>query len=131
MYNQERHVPAIQYKFKRERIVATLKEYMASPSFALLGGCPTVTSTTSSHRATPNNSTAVTLLATRPAGSATCYRFGRSNGGTDGGGGTCTRLALKFMFIWHNVPCVHKPFATVAQCIMNSFHRGQVIEPEP
>jgi len=131
MYNQERHVPAIQYKFKRERIVATLKEYMASPSFALLGGCPTVTSTTSSHRATPNNSTAVTLLATRPAGSATCYRFGRSNGGTDGGGGTCTRLALKFMFIWHNVPCVHKPFATVAQCIMNSFHRGQVIAPEP
>jgi len=45
--------------------------------------------------------------------------------------GACTRLVLKFMFIWHNVPCVHKPFAAVAQCMMNSLHRGQVIEPEP
>jgi len=43
----------------------------------------------------------------------------------------CTRLVLKFMFIWHNVPCVHKPFATVAQCIMNSFHGGQVFASEP
>jgi len=88
MYNQERHVPAMQYKFKRKRIVATLKEYMASPSFALLGGRPTVTSTTSSNRTTPNNSTAVTSLATRPTGSTTRYRFSRSNGGTNGGGGT-------------------------------------------
>ena len=23
---------------------------------------------------------------------------------------------LKFMFTWHNVPCVHSPFAAVAQC---------------
>jgi len=34
-------------------------------------------------------------------------------------GGRCTRLVLKFMFIWCNVPCVHKPFATVAQCTNN------------
>jgi len=79
MYNQERHVPAMQYKFKRERIVATLKEYMASPSFTLLGGCPTVASTTPSNRTTPSNNTAMTSLMTRPAGSATRYRFSRSN----------------------------------------------------
>jgi len=76
LYNQERHVPAMQYKFKRERIVATLKEHMASPSFLLLGGHPTAT--------TPTSSTAVTSLTTRPAGSNTRYRFGRSNGGTNG-----------------------------------------------
>jgi len=88
MYNQEWHVPAMQCKFSRERIVATLKEYMASPSFTLLGRCPTVTSTTPSNRTTPNNNTAVTLLTTCSTGSATRYRFSRSNGGTNGGGGT-------------------------------------------
>jgi len=88
MYNQERHVPAMQYKFKRERIVDTLKEYMASPSFALLGGRPTVTSAHPSARATSSNNKAVTTLTTRPAGSNTRYRFSRSNGGTNGGGGT-------------------------------------------
>jgi len=69
-------------------LAATLKEYMASPSFALLGGRPTVTSTTLSNRTAPNNSTAVTLLATHPTGSTTRYRFSRSNGGTNGGDGT-------------------------------------------
>jgi len=88
LYNQERHVPAMQYKFSRERIVAMLKEYMASPSFTLLGGRPTVASTTHSNRTTPSNSTAVTSLTTRPTGSTTRYRFSRSNGGTNGGGGT-------------------------------------------
>jgi len=43
----------------------------------------------------------------------------------------CTRLVLKFMFICDNVTCVHKPFAAVAQCIMNSFHGGQVFASEP
>jgi len=79
LYNQERHVPAMQCKFTRERIVATLKEHMASPSFLLLG--PMVTSTT------PTSSTAVTSLMTRPAGSNTRYRFSRSNGGGGTGGG--------------------------------------------
>jgi len=84
LYKQER---AMKYKFSRERIVATLKECMASPSFTLLGGRPTVASTTPSNRTTPSNSTAVTSLTTRPTGSATHYRFSRSNGGTNGGGG--------------------------------------------
>ena len=86
MYNQECHVPAMQYKFTRERIVTTLKEYMASPSFALLGG-RTTTSSHPSPRATSNGTNAVTTLTTRPAAGATRYRFGRSNGGTSGGGG--------------------------------------------
>jgi len=38
--NQERHVPTMQCKFSRERIVAALKEHMASPSFVPLGGRP-------------------------------------------------------------------------------------------
>jgi len=38
LYNKEQHVPTMQHKFLRKRIVAALKEYMASPSFALLGG---------------------------------------------------------------------------------------------
>ena len=95
LHNQERHVPAMQYKFTRERIVAALKEHMASPSFVLLGRRSTVASTA------PTSSTAATSLTTRPAGSnarpagsnarpagsnARC-RFSRSNGGTSGGGG--------------------------------------------
>jgi len=88
MHNQERHVPAMQYKLKRKRIVATLKEHMASPSFALLGGRPTVTSAHPSTRATSSNNNVVTTLTTRPAGSNTRYRFSRSNGGTNGSGGT-------------------------------------------
>jgi len=35
LYNQEKHVPTWQYKFKCERIVATLKEYITSPAFVL------------------------------------------------------------------------------------------------
>jgi len=78
----------MQHKFTRERIVTTLKEYMASPSFALLGGRPTVTSLHPSPRATSSSANAVTTLTTRPAGSNTRYRFSRPNGGTNGGGGT-------------------------------------------
>jgi len=87
MYNQERHVLAMQYKFTRERIVTTLKEYMASPSFTLLGGRPTVTSSHPSPRATSSSTNAVTTLTTRPAGSNARYRFSRPNGGTNGGRG--------------------------------------------
>jgi len=54
---------------------------MTSPSFVLLGGRPSVAS------ATQPNSTAVTSLTTRPAGSTTRYCFSHSNGGTNGGGG--------------------------------------------
>jgi len=86
--NQERHVLAMQHKFSRERIVATLKEYMASLSFILLGGRPAVTSVDPSTRATSSSNTAVTALTTRPAGNNTRYRFSRSNGGTNGGSGT-------------------------------------------
>jgi len=88
MYNQECHVLAMQCKFTRERIVTTLKEYMASPSFALLGGRPKVTSLQPSPRATSSSTNAVTTLTTRPAGSNTRYRFSRPNGGTNGGRGT-------------------------------------------
>jgi len=52
LYNQEKHVPTCQYKFKRERIVATLKEYIMSPAFVLMGGRPSVTSATQGSRAT-------------------------------------------------------------------------------
>jgi len=89
LYNQERHVPAMQCKFVRERIVVTLKEHMASPSFALLGGRNAVGSaaTTSSNRSTPTSSTAATSLTTRPAGSNARCHFRRSSGGTGGGSG--------------------------------------------
>jgi len=62
--NQEKHVPMLQYKFACERIVATLKEYIASPSFVLLGGrhvaTPTATTTsagTTSATARPSGTT--------------------------------------------------------------------------
>jgi len=87
IYNQERHVPAMQCKFLRERIVATLKEHMASPSFTLSGGRHEVATTAPSSRSTPTNSTAVTSLTTRPAGSNTRCRFRSSSGGTSGGSG--------------------------------------------
>jgi len=88
LYNQEKHVPTCQYKFKRERIVATLKEYIASPAFVLMGGRPSVASATQGGRATAPSAT------TRPANTgngtgATRYRFSRSNGnGSGGNGGT-------------------------------------------
>jgi len=88
LYNQERHVPAMQCKFMGERIVATLKEHMASPSFPLLGGRNAVGSAATSNRSTPTNSTAATSLTTRPAGSHTRYRFRSSSGGNGGGSGT-------------------------------------------
>jgi len=70
-----------------ERIVAALKECMASPSFALLGGRNAVVSAAASNRSAPNNSTAVTSLTTRPAGSNAWCRFRSSSGGTGGGSG--------------------------------------------
>jgi len=57
LYNQEKHVPTCQYKFKRERIVTTLKEYIASPAFVLMGGRPSVTSATQGSRATALSAT--------------------------------------------------------------------------
>jgi hypothetical protein len=36
MYDQECHVPAYEYKFKRERLVTTFNEYLALPAFRLL-----------------------------------------------------------------------------------------------
>jgi len=83
LYNQEKHVPTCQYKFKRERIIATLKEYIASPSFVLMGGRPSVTS------ATQSDGTTATSTTTCPAGTGagtTCYQFSRSNGGSGNGG---------------------------------------------
>jgi len=71
----------------RERIVATLKECMASPSFALLGGRNMVGSTAASNRSPPTNSAAVTSLTTRPAGSNALCRFRSSSGGTGGSSG--------------------------------------------
>jgi len=88
LYNQEKHVQPCQYKFKRERIVATLKEHIASPSFVLMGGRPLVTSATRGNGTTTTSTSATT----RPPGtgtgpSTTRYRFSRSNGGGGTGGG--------------------------------------------
>jgi len=81
-------VPAMQHKFNRKRIVATLKDHMASPSFALSGGRPAVTSAHPSARATSSSANAVTALTTRPAGSNARHCFSHPNGGTNGGGST-------------------------------------------
>jgi len=83
--NQGRHVPTMQYKFMRERIVATLKECVASPSFTLLGGRNTAGSTPTTSRGAPT--TAVTSLTTRPAGSNARCRYRTSSGGTGSGSG--------------------------------------------
>jgi len=74
LYNQEKHVPACWYKFTHERIVATLKEYMSSLSFVLLGGRPPVTPVT------PRSGTGTTSATARPSG-ATCCRFSPPSGG--------------------------------------------------
>jgi len=74
LYNQEKHVPACQCKFVRERIVATLKEHMASPSLVLLGRHPTVTPVAT------GNGAGTTLAIARPSGTAHC-RFSRPSGG--------------------------------------------------
>jgi len=71
IYNQERHVPSMRYMFMRKRIVATLKEYMASPSFTLLGGRNAAGSTPTTSRGAP--AAAVTSLATHPAGN-NCWK---------------------------------------------------------
>jgi len=69
-------------------MVATLKEYTASPAFVLMGGHHSTTSATPSGRATAPSAT------TRPASTgngagATRYQFNRSNGtGSGGNGGT-------------------------------------------
>jgi hypothetical protein len=38
MFEQQRYVKACQYKFTRERIVSTLREWLSGPQFQLLGG---------------------------------------------------------------------------------------------
>jgi len=74
LYNQEKHVPALQYNFTHKRIVANLKEHIASPSFVLLGGRHAVTPTATS------TSTGTTSAAARPSGT-TCHCFSRPSGG--------------------------------------------------
>jgi len=69
-------------------MVATLKEYIASPAFVLMGGRHSTTS------ATPGGRTTAPSATTRPTGTgngtgATRYQFNRSNGtGSGGNGGT-------------------------------------------
>jgi len=72
-------------KFVRERIVAALKEHMASPSFTLLGGRKKIGSTPTTSRGAPT--TAVTSLTTRPAGGNARCRYRTSNGGAGSGSG--------------------------------------------
>jgi len=57
-------------------------------SDVLSGGRPAATSAHLSTRASSGTNNVVATLTTRPAGSNTRYRFRRSNGGTNGGGGT-------------------------------------------
>ena len=86
LYNQEKDVPDCAYKFTRERIVATIKEYIDSPSFALLSGRPRSTPTVP--RTATNGVNGVSAAhVSRPTG-ATRYRFSRSNTGTGAGNGT-------------------------------------------
>jgi len=77
--NQECHVPTMRHKFMCERVVATLKEHMASPSFALLGGRILARSAPTINRGAP--AAAVTSLTARPAGSNARCRCCTSNGG--------------------------------------------------
>jgi len=86
IHNQERHVPSMRCKFVRERIVATLKEHMDSPSFALLGGRNATGSTPTTSRGA--SATAVTSLTARPAGNNAWCCCRSSSGGTNGGTGT-------------------------------------------
>jgi len=88
--NQEKHVPACQCKLKRERMVAMLKEHIASPAVVLMGGRHSTASATSSGRA------AAPSAATRPTGAgngtgATRYQFSHSNGTGSGGNGGAQR----------------------------------------
>jgi len=80
LYNQEKHVPTLQYKFARKRIIAILKEHIASPSFVLLGGRHVTTPTAT------NTSAGTTSATARPSG-ATRYCFSRTSGG---GGAQCS-----------------------------------------
>jgi len=83
LYNQEKNVPDCAYKFARERIVATIKEYLNSPSFALLSG--RTRSTPVTPRTTTNGVHGVSAAhVSRPPG-ATRYRFSRSGTGTGHG----------------------------------------------
>ena len=66
MYNQEKHVPAMAYKFTRDRITTTLKEYIESPSFEVLGGRRPTSAITSHQGATQTATT-------------TRYRFARGS----------------------------------------------------
>ena len=77
LYQQEKHVPGCKYKFTRGRIVTTLKEYMASPSFTLLGG-------KHEHSATSKVPTVPSVSTPRTSSG----RFAKSDGGTARSGTT-------------------------------------------
>jgi len=86
LYNQEKNVPDCTYKFARECIVATIKEHIDSPLFALLSGRTRSTPTVA--RPATNGVNGVSAAhVSRPAG-ATRYRFSRSSTGTGTGNGT-------------------------------------------
>jgi len=59
LYNQEKHVPDCFYKFSRKRIVATIKEHIDSPLFALMGGRARRASTAARPAATSAGAAAV------------------------------------------------------------------------
>jgi hypothetical protein len=69
IFQQERHVPECQYKFNRERIVSTLREYLNSPQFKLLGG--------QRHAGTA----VVTPVVPHTTGRTSRYRFMQSSNG--------------------------------------------------
>jgi len=88
LYNQEKNVLDCFYKFSCERIVATIKEHIDSPSFALLGGrvrqAPTA--------ARPATTGVGTAPVSCPAPGATRCRFSHSGaGGTGTGAGNGTQ----------------------------------------
>jgi len=123
LYNEEKHVPTCQYKFKRKRIVATLKECIASPAFVLMGGRPSTASTTPGCRAT------VPLATTRPASTgngtgATRYPFSCSNGNGSGGNGGTQRSGNTGRF-----PCDCNVRAIEASMATPSFDDDSSIEP--
>jgi len=84
--NQEKNVPDYAYKFARERIVATIKEHVDSPSFALLSG--RTRSTPTAARPATNGVNGVSAAHVSCPAGATRYRFSRSGTGTGAGNGT-------------------------------------------
>ena len=75
LHQQEKHVPGCKCKFTRERIVTTLKEHKASPSFLLLGGQCETTST-------PVVSTGTSTSTSHTTTGTTRYHVMKPDGGT-------------------------------------------------